>query len=113
MAFSGQGEEAPKAKVVCFLQLSLQSSVGVVFRTCSFRPGFPGKLELATTLNKHLGREKLELIVTFLIVLLSCPSSKHLEHLNLLSNGGTGSSWFDVKPPGVDGSSGGCGWPVS
>ena len=26
-----------------------------------------------------------------------CPSSKHLEYLNLLSNGGPSSSWFNVK----------------
>ena len=42
-----------------------------------------------------------------------CPSSKHLGLLSLFSNGGSGSSWFDVKPLGVDGSSGGFGWSVS
>ena len=36
-----------------------------------------------------------------------CPSSKHLGRLSLFQNGGSGSSWFDVKPLGVDGSSGG------
>jgi len=44
---------------------------------------------------------------------LMCPSSKHLGLLSLLFNGGSGSSWFDVKPLGVDGSSGGFGWSVS
>jgi hypothetical protein len=34
-----------------------------------------------------------------------CPSSKHLGLLSLFQNGGSGSSWFDVKPLGVDGSS--------
>ena len=42
-----------------------------------------------------------------------CPSSKHLGLLSLFSNGGSGSSWFDVMPLGVDGSSGGFGWSVS
>ena len=41
-----------------------------------------------------------------------CPSSKHLGRLSLFCSGGFGSSWFDVKPPGVDGSSGGSGWSV-
>ncbi len=39
-----------------------------------------------------------------------CPSSKHLGHLSLFLNGGSGSSRFDVKPLVVDGSSGGFGW---
>ena len=40
----------------------------------------------------------------------TCPSSKHLGHLSLFLNGGSGSSRFDVKPLVVDGSSGGFGW---
>jgi hypothetical protein len=44
---------------------------------------------------------------------LFCPSSKHSGLLSLFSNGGSGSSWIDVKPLGVDGSSGGSGWSVS
>ena len=43
----------------------------------------------------------------------NCPSSKHLGHQSLFLNGGSGSSWFDVKPLDVDGSSGGYGWSVS
>ena len=35
-----------------------------------------------------------------------CPSSKHSGLLSLFLNGGSGSSWFDVKPLVVDGSSG-------
>ena len=42
-----------------------------------------------------------------------CPSSKHSGLLSLYSNGGSGSFWIDVKPLGVDGSSGGSGWSVS
>ena len=38
-----------------------------------------------------------------------CPSSKPLGRLSPLSRGGFGSSRFDVKPLGVDGSSGGFG----
>ena len=38
-----------------------------------------------------------------------CPSSKHLGLLSLFYNGGSGSSWIDVKPLVVDGSSGGVG----
>ena len=38
-----------------------------------------------------------------------CPSSKHLGLLGLFYNGGSGSSWIDVKPLVVDGSSGGVG----
>ena len=38
-----------------------------------------------------------------------CPSSRPLGLLSLFSSGGSGSSWFDVKPLGVDGSSGGFG----
>ncbi len=37
---------------------------------------------------------------------VGCPSSKHLGLLSLLFSGGSGSSWFDVKPLGVYGSSG-------
>ena len=43
---------------------------------------------------------------------LACPSSKYLGPLSLFHNGGSGSSWIDVKPLGVDGSSGGFGWSV-
>jgi len=32
--------------------------------------------------------------------------------LSLFSSGGSGSSWFDVKPLGVDGSSGGFGCSI-
>ncbi|MDP6709676.1 MAG: enoyl-CoA hydratase-related protein, partial [Alphaproteobacteria bacterium] len=35
-----------------------------------------------------------------------CPSSKHSGLLSLFFTGGSGSSWFDVKPLVVDGSSG-------
>ena len=35
-----------------------------------------------------------------------CPSSKHLGLLSLLFSGGFGSSWFNVKPLVVGGSSG-------
>ena len=42
-----------------------------------------------------------------------CPSSKHLGRLSLFRNEGSGSSRFDVKPLGVDGSSGVSGWSVS
>ena len=38
-----------------------------------------------------------------------CPSSKHLGLLSLFHKGGSGSSWIDVKPLVVDGSSGGVG----
>ncbi len=41
--------------------------------------------------------------------LKECPSSKHLGLLSLFYNGGSGSSWIDVKPLVVDGSSGGVG----
>ena len=43
----------------------------------------------------------------------ACPSSKHLGRLSLFCNRGSGSSWFDVKPLCVDGSSGVFGWSVS
>jgi hypothetical protein len=36
-----------------------------------------------------------------------CPSSKTLGALSLFRNGGSGSSWFDVKRHAADGSSGG------
>ena len=42
-----------------------------------------------------------------------CPSSKHSGRLSLLRNGGSGSSWIDVKLLCVDGSSGGFGLSVS
>ena len=38
-----------------------------------------------------------------------CPSSKHWGLLSLFYNGGSGSSWIDVKRLVVDGSSGGVG----
>ena len=46
-------------------------------------------------------------------VVEECPSSKHLGLLSLFHKGGSGSSWIDVKPLVVDGSSGGVGWSVS
>ena len=46
-------------------------------------------------------------------VIAECPSSKHSGRLSLLRNGGSGSSWIDVKPLCVDGSSGGFGLSVS
>ena len=42
-----------------------------------------------------------------------CPSSKHSGRFSLFYNGGSGSSWIDVKPLCVDGSSGGFGLSVS
>ena len=44
---------------------------------------------------------------------LDCPSSNDLGHVILFPIGGSGSSRFDVKPLGVDGSSGALGWSVS
>ncbi|MFP6745522.1 MAG: DUF1330 domain-containing protein, partial [Alphaproteobacteria bacterium] len=38
---------------------------------------------------------------------MDCPSSKYMGPLSLFHNGGSGSSWIDVKPLGADGSSGG------
>ena len=43
---------------------------------------------------------------------LGCPSSKQMGLLSVFHKGGSGSSLFDVKPLGVDGSSGGFGWSV-
>ncbi len=42
----------------------------------------------------------------------NCPSSKQMGLLSVFHKGGSGSSLFDVKPLGVDGSSGGFGWSV-
>jgi hypothetical protein len=44
---------------------------------------------------------------------IGCPPSKHLGLLSLFYKEGSGSSRFDVKPLGVDGSSGVSGWSVS
>ncbi len=44
--------------------------------------------------------------------LAACPSSKQMGLLSVFHKGGSGSSLFDVKPLGVDGSSGGFGWSV-
>ena len=41
-----------------------------------------------------------------------CPSSKQLGLLSVFHKGGSGSSLFDVKPLGFDGSSGGFVWSV-
>ena len=41
-----------------------------------------------------------------------CPSSKQMGLLSVFHKGGFGSSLFDVKPLGFDGSSGGFGWSV-
>ena len=41
-----------------------------------------------------------------------CPSSKQMGLLSVFHKRGSGSSLFDVKPLGVDGSSGGFGWSV-
>ena len=42
----------------------------------------------------------------------TCPSSKQMGLLSVFHKGGSGSSLFDVKPLGFDGSSGGFGWSV-
>ena len=44
--------------------------------------------------------------------LAKCPSSKQMGLLSVFHKGGSGSSLFDVKPLGDDGSSGGFGWSV-
>ena len=44
--------------------------------------------------------------------LTNCPSSKQMGLLSVFHKGGSGSSLFDVKPLGFDGSSGGFGWSV-
>ena len=41
-----------------------------------------------------------------------CPSSKQMGLLSVFHKGGSGSSLFDVKPLGFDGSSGVFGWSV-
>ena len=41
-----------------------------------------------------------------------CPSSKQTGLLSVFHKGGSGSSLFDVKALGFDGSSGGFGWSV-
>ena len=41
---------------------------------------------------------------------VTCPSSKQMGLLSVFHKGGSGSSLFDVKPLGFDGSSGGFGW---
>ena len=41
-----------------------------------------------------------------------CPLSKQMGLLSVFHKGGSGSSLFDVKPLGFDGSSGGFGWSV-
>ena len=43
---------------------------------------------------------------------VGCPSSKQMGLLSVFHKGGSGSSLFDVKPLGFDGSSGGFGWSV-
>ena len=45
-------------------------------------------------------------------VFVDCPSSKQMGLLSVFHKGGSGSSLFDVKPLGFDGSSGGFGWSV-
>ena len=47
-----------------------------------------------------------------LMVSKNCPSSKQMGLLSVFHKGGSGSSLFDVKPLGFDGSSGGFGWSV-
>ena len=46
------------------------------------------------------------------IIGIDCPSSKQMGLLSVFHKGGSGSSLFDVKPLGFDGSSGGFGWSV-
>ena len=64
-----------------------------------------GHASLNTTLGHYLGTETKS-------AARHCPSSKYLGPLSLFYNGGSGSSWIDVKPLGADGSSGGFGWSV-
>jgi len=83
LAFSGRGEEASKAKAAPFSNFPRNLLLTSFFGSVHFDMFSLNKLELETTLNKHLGREVPEQIVTILIVLLSCLSSKHLGLLNL------------------------------
>ena len=58
--------------------------------------------------KKDRNRASLILVFSF----DACPKSKYLGPLSLFHNGGSGSSWIDVKPLGADASSGGFGWSV-
>ena len=51
----------------------------------------------------HLSQDKVQGLYE---IRIACPSSKHLGLLSLLFSGGFGSSWFNVKPLVVGGSSG-------
>ena len=67
----------------------------------------PSLQQVYEKLKKQLGRSRKRFLVT-----IDCPSSKQMGLLSVFHKGGSGSSLFDVKPIGVDGSSGGFGWSV-
>ena len=62
--------------------------------------------------NGRVGRLLIPLMLCERQALSQCPSSKQMGLLSVFHKGGSGSSLFDVKPLGVDGSSGGFGWSV-
>ena len=63
---------------------------------------------------RYPASEKLEIIrlVEQSHLGVGCPSSKQMGLLSVFHKGGSGSSLFDVKPLGFDGSSGGFVWSV-
>ena len=63
-------------------------------------------------LEKENGRLRKAISDLTLDKLILCPSSKQTGLLSVFHKGGFGSSLFDVKPLGFDGSSGGFGWSV-
>ena len=70
----------------------------------AFSEGWPIALAVALALGIAL--------VVGLVNGIVCPSSKQMGLLSVFHKGGSGSSLFDVKPLGFDGSSGGFGWSV-
>ena len=74
-----------------------------------FVPPFLGAA-LATGALLAMAFFGVDFLVDFATV--DCPSSKQMGLLSVFHKGGSGSSLFDVKPLGVDGSSGGFGWSV-
>ena len=88
---------------------------GISKEVSQHRPGFaPTRLYSTRELN-FLDREYGMFFYPWALYsagVANCPSSKQMGLLSVFHKGGSGSSLFDVKPLGFDGSSGGFGWSV-
>ena len=76
-------------------------------------PCTPSLTSRSALLKKcRVARSRASVSLRTMLFISLCPLSEQLGHVRVISNGGSGSSWFEVKPRDIDASSGGFGWLV-